>query len=250
MKTFNDAIPAGKLGRESNCCCSLAALSHPVSERSGLKSRSGPLDQSRCSGLSTNHMTWFPKKVSVARSHSKGMTKFCCQLCSTPAHTYAQQHHVLCSSMSAFRFIWSVAARTVCDSVAACCHNIKGVEVKSHEGCKWRANYSLILWVYQSLESPKQQHFHRFTLLNVRSPPQPTVWLIVFMFELLFPCQTAWWIVQVGEQADELGAEPVHDSRRDTLRETERREFNIYWHSLGYRSHSLWGRANRPPIQR
>lgn len=118
IKSFNDTIAAAELGPEwlllavvhFSFIFSFSARPHPVSEGSGLKSRSGPLDQTHRSGLSANHTTWLPKKLLLQgqMTHSRGMIKLRCQLRAHKhihPHTQGLQHPVMCSSVSDFRSI-------------------------------------------------------------------------------------------------------------------------------------------------
>lgn len=123
MKSFNDTIAAGKLRRKRLLLAAvhfifflffffvLSALPHPVSEGSGLKSRSGPLDRTRRSGLSANHKTWLPQKSAVARSDDTQQRHDRAPLpTALHAHTHAHkkqalQHPVMCGTVSDFRFI-------------------------------------------------------------------------------------------------------------------------------------------------
>lgn len=114
MKSFNDTIAAGKLRRKRLLLAAvhfiffqfffffvLSALPHPVSEGSGLKSRSRPLDRTRCSGLSANHKTWLPQKSAVARSDDTQQRHDRAPLpTALHAHTHTHTKNKRCSILS------------------------------------------------------------------------------------------------------------------------------------------------------
>lgn len=140
MKSFNDTIAAGEPRRKRLLLAAvqffwcffskiffyffvLSALPHPVSEGSGLKSRSGPLDQTRRSGPSANHKTWLPQKVLLRgqMTHSRGMTELRCQLRRTHTHARTQKTSAAASCHARHCVGWQIHPPPPC---ALNAHNV------------------------------------------------------------------------------------------------------------------------------